>query len=1073
VPAERLALHRPAGVLPAGDLPGGVDVLWVLSAAGAAAAAGWRAGALQAGLGLALVLALRLAPRGIAPAAVAALGARLAGAAGLVGHVVRALAAAGLVVALELLGAGALWWAAALVLVAELLRPASGAARLSGGARGVAAALPPVALALLLGALGRAVDAVTGVLAAPEPALLVVAGAGAALALGARRGTGHGAARDVPATSSGGGRWADRGRGLRRVVATPRGAARCAALTPVLVAAALAPLHVLGLGAGASGAALLLLALGGGALAGCAGASRWEAAAGAPGSVLSLSAGAAPALVLLAGPVTDLVLAAVLLALAGAAAGVAVVASDHLDGAGPAAAPVGRGVEGAVLGVVVVLAALAAGVLGAVSFPLGSAGRLDVGGAGVVLVLVGLAGLLASLVVARPLADRTPGPLLPVLLGHGAGAPAARAGGGAGRERRGGAHGLAGVLVALEGGDGAGKSTQAATLGRELSRRGLEVVVTREPGATPLGARVRGLLLDRGEDQPAVPPRAEALLYAADRAAHVAQVVRPALARGAVVVTDRYVDSSLAYQGAGRALPPEEVASLSRWATEGLVPDLVVVLDVDAATAAARRAGRGADDRLDAEPAAFHERVRQVFLDLARRGGDRYLVVDAGAAPEEVARRVLAGLEPLLPARGDDGAREESELREAGPVRAGASAAAVVVPGSPREPAAPPATQPIDLLPSPGADVVPEPALPPTAPVAEERERREAEERERREAEERERREAEERERREAEERERREAEERERREAEERERREAEERERREAEERERREAEERERREAELRRVQAEVARERAATSFRSAEMAVEAARALGDARRPVVEVPAAPAGGRRAAAPALPARLPEERLRQLPDAVRRSAVDVADAQREARETALSAAAQERARLQRERRRAQEQQRLAELAARERAEAERAHAVAREQEERRARQEAEEARAEEARRAGSRRRAETERLEEMLGRGGGPSSPGAHPAPRTAELPAVGEGRPALHELEAADRRRQALQRARRRAAASRRRAESGQADGTEATETTGATGATEEPRRGGGALADELFSWQDDDGRPGGRG
>ena len=1025
MPAERLALHRPAGVLPAGDLPGGVDVLWVLSAAGAAAAAGWRAGALQAGLGLALVLALRLAPRGIAPAAVAALGARLAGAAGLVGHVVRALAAAGLVVALELLGAGALWWAAALVLVAELLRPASGAARLSGGARGVAAALPPVALALLLGALGRAVDAVTGVLAAPEPALLVVAGAGAALALGARRGTGHGAARDVPATSSGGGRWADRGRGLRRVVATPRGAARCAALTPVLVAAALAPLHVLGLGAGASGAALLLLALGGGALAGCAGASRWEAAAGAPGSVLSLSAGAAPALVLLAGPVTDLVLAAVLLALAGAAAGVAVVASDHLDGAGPAAAPVGRGVEGAVLGVVVVLAALAAGVLGAVSFPLGSAGRLDVGGAGVVLVLVGLAGLLASLVVARPLADRTPGPLLPVLLGHGAGAPAARAGGGAGRERRGGAHGLAGVLVALEGGDGAGKSTQAATLGRELSRRGLEVVVTREPGATPLGARVRGLLLDRGEEQPAVPPRAEALLYAADRAAHVAQVVRPALARGAVVVTDRYVDSSLAYQGAGRALPPEEVASLSRWATEGLVPDLVVVLDVDAATAAARRAGRGADDRLDAEPAAFHERVRQVFLDLARRGGDRYLVVDAGAAPEEVARRVLAGLEPLLPARGDDGAREESELREAGPVRAGASAAAVVVPGSPREPAAPPATQPIDLLPSPGADVVPEPALPPTAPVAEERERREAEERERREAEE------------------------------------------------RERREAEERERREAELRRVQAEVARERAATSFRSAEMAVEAARALGDARRPVVEVPAAPAGGRRAAAPALPARLPEERLRQLPDAVRRSAVDVADAQREARETALSAAAQERARLQRERRRAQEQQRLAELAARERAEAERAHAVAREQEERRARQEAEEARAEEARRAGSRRRAETERLEEMLGRGGGPSSPGAHPAPRTAELPAVGEGRPALHELEAADRRRQALQRARRRAAASRRRAESGQADGTEATETTGATGATEEPRRGGGALADELFSWQDDDGRPGGRG
>ena len=1056
-------------MLPAGDLPGGVDVLWVLSAAGAAAAAGRQDGPLSAGLGLALVLALRLAPRGLAPGAVAALGSRLGRVAGPVGHAVRALAAVGLVVALELLGGGALWWAAALVGIAEVVRPASRASGLSGGAAGraraVAAALPPVALALLLGALGRALDAVTGVLGAPEPALVVVAGAGAGLALRARAGAGHPDVRAAPAAPPASS-WADRVGALRRVVATPRGAARCAALAPVAVAAGLAPLHVLGLGGGASGAALLLLALGAGVLAGSAGASRWETASQAPGSVLTLSAGAASVLVLVVGPLTDLVLAAVVLGLAGAAAGAAVVASRRLDGAGPVATTAGREAEGGVLAVVVVLAALTAGLLGVVTFPLGSAGRLDVAGAGVVLFLVGLAGVLASLVVARPLADRVAGPLLPALLGGAAGSAGAagRAPGDRGREARDGRHGLAGVLVALEGGDGAGKSTQAAALGRELSRRGHDVVVTREPGATPLGARVRGLLLDRGEDQPAVPPRAEALLYAADRAAHVEQVVRPALARGAVVVTDRYVDSSLAYQGAGRALPSDEVASLSRWATEGLVPDLVVVLDVDAATAAARRAGRGADDRLDAEPAAFHERVRQVFLDLARRGGDRYLVLHAGASPEELARQVLAGVEPLLPALGDEAAPGGPGEREQPPVRAGAAPAPAPVTGSAdvRGPAAAPATQPVDVVGPPAAGAAPAPR--PAAAAAAAGARQEAAERA--EAESRQQREIEERRRAEDEERQLRERQHQEAREREDQEAREREDREAREREEQERRRVAERERREAEVRAGQEGVARERAATSFRSAEVAVAAARALGDARRPVVAAPALPSdAGVPAAAPVLPARLPEERLRQLPDAVRRAAVDVAGAQRDARMAALAAAEQERSRLRREDRRAQEEERLAAVAARERADAEREEARARGHAELMARREAEEARAEEDRRAGSRRRAETERLEEMLGRDVQASS-GAHPAPRTAELPAVDEGRPALHELEAADRRRQALQRARRRAAASRRRAESEQDHGSD--------GGGGPHGSGGGPLADELFSWQrDDEGRPEDRG
>lgn len=203
-----------------------------------------------------------------------------------------------------------------------------------------------------------------------------------------------------------------------------------------------------------------------------------------------------------------------------------------------------------------------------------------------------------------------------------------------------------GLFVVFEGGEGAGKSTQVQRLAAALTEQGYDVVVTREPGATPEGARVRALLLDPATS---LSPRAEALLYAADRAQHVEKVVLPALARGAVVLSDRYVDSSLAYQGAGRALEPAEVRELSEWATQGLIPALTVLLDVEPSVGLARATGD--PDRIEQESLVFHRAVRRGFLDLAEADPGRYLVLSAAQEPDVVHAQVLDRVTPLLPTR--------------------------------------------------------------------------------------------------------------------------------------------------------------------------------------------------------------------------------------------------------------------------------------------------------------------------------------------------------------------------------------------------------------------------------------
>jgi dTMP kinase len=210
-----------------------------------------------------------------------------------------------------------------------------------------------------------------------------------------------------------------------------------------------------------------------------------------------------------------------------------------------------------------------------------------------------------------------------------------------------------GLFIAFEGGDGAGKSTQAARLAEALESRGLTVLRTREPGGTPVGEKLRSLVLDHGHGH--IDAHTEALIFAASRAAHAAQVIRPALERGEVVLTDRYIDSSVAYQGAGRDLGEDAVKSLNEWATSGLQPHLTVLLDVDPAMGRQRRtAGNAAEDRLESEADEFHSRIRKAFLELAGRRSESYLVLPAHLPIGELASTILARVDALLATRAVD-----------------------------------------------------------------------------------------------------------------------------------------------------------------------------------------------------------------------------------------------------------------------------------------------------------------------------------------------------------------------------------------------------------------------------------
>jgi dTMP kinase len=205
--------------------------------------------------------------------------------------------------------------------------------------------------------------------------------------------------------------------------------------------------------------------------------------------------------------------------------------------------------------------------------------------------------------------------------------------------------GRRGLLIAFEGGEGAGKTTQARLLAIWLREQGFDVIATHEPGATKVGMRLRALLLDTAHT--GLSPRAETLMYAADRAEHVESVIAPALDRGAVVVTDRFTDSSIAYQGRGRNQETAQVAGLNRWATGGLLPDLTVLLDLPPAEGLGRRAPSA--DRLEAEPADFHQRVREGFLAQAAAEPNRYLVLDATRPPDELSREIQDRIRELLP----------------------------------------------------------------------------------------------------------------------------------------------------------------------------------------------------------------------------------------------------------------------------------------------------------------------------------------------------------------------------------------------------------------------------------------
>jgi dTMP kinase len=323
------------------------------------------------------------------------------------------------------------------------------------------------------------------------------------------------------------------------------------------------------------------------------------------------------------------------------------------------------------------VAPFAVGLLGQRSLDLGAI-TLSVTGERVMLGLAGLLAVAVGVGAYRQMDDYRPVPLVADVV------TALRRDTTARRRLVGG-----GVFIAFEGGEGAGKSTQVRRLTEWLTSEGLVSTSTFEPGATPSGAGIRTIVLDPANR--GLSPRSEALLYAADRAQHVHDVLRPALDAGEVVVTDRFVDSSLAYQGAGRVIPMDDVRMISRWATEGLRPDLTVLLDLPPEIGLARARGRSTADRLEAESLDFHLRVRATFRALAESDPDRYLVVDATRAPDEIAdvirQRVGQLLEGLpLQTLATDDATPGAE--PAGPVDDAAAPAPPVQPRAPGSSAA-------------------------------------------------------------------------------------------------------------------------------------------------------------------------------------------------------------------------------------------------------------------------------------------------------------------------------------------------------------------------------------------------
>lgn len=203
-----------------------------------------------------------------------------------------------------------------------------------------------------------------------------------------------------------------------------------------------------------------------------------------------------------------------------------------------------------------------------------------------------------------------------------------------------------GLFVTFEGGDGVGKTTQIELLRGSLVESGVGVTVTREPGGTPLGNQIRELVLHSRDN---IAPRAEALLYAADRAHNVATIVRPALERGDVVLQDRYFDSSVAYQGAGRVLGAHDIKTISLWAADDLVPDLTVLLDLDESAAAQRLASQNKPfDRFESEKVEFHARVRAAFLEIAAGEPERFLVLDASSPRVDISQHIATRVTSLL-----------------------------------------------------------------------------------------------------------------------------------------------------------------------------------------------------------------------------------------------------------------------------------------------------------------------------------------------------------------------------------------------------------------------------------------